>query len=251
MKKTIITTSWDDGNKLDLKVLDLLDKYGLRGTFYIPKSHQSKTLSDPEINVVCRRQEVGAHTLNHVNLSAVDLTTAREEIRGSKDYLEDLTGKDIEMFCYPFGHFNNEVRQEVKAAGFLGARTTKEFDIRYPDDFFSFNTSLHIYPFPFRKRDESHYHLSKFLFQPLQKKYSGIRALGLPLRSWLSWDNLSRSVFDHALEINGLYHIWGHSWEIERYGLWDKLESHFKYISRRDDCLYLTNGEALKFNPQL
>ena len=35
--KTLITTSWDDGNKLDIKVAELLDKYGMKGTFYIAK----------------------------------------------------------------------------------------------------------------------------------------------------------------------------------------------------------------------
>ncbi len=33
---TFITTSWDDGHPLDFRVAELLSKYGLRGTFYIP-----------------------------------------------------------------------------------------------------------------------------------------------------------------------------------------------------------------------
>ena len=35
MKKTIVTTSWDDGHKLDLKLAALLKKYNIKGTFYI------------------------------------------------------------------------------------------------------------------------------------------------------------------------------------------------------------------------
>ena len=33
---TCITTSWDDGHPLDLRVAELLAKYGLQGTFYVP-----------------------------------------------------------------------------------------------------------------------------------------------------------------------------------------------------------------------
>jgi hypothetical protein len=34
-KEIIVTISWDDGQKLDLKFTNLLKKYGLKGTFYI------------------------------------------------------------------------------------------------------------------------------------------------------------------------------------------------------------------------
>ena len=35
----IITTSWDDGHPLDFKLAELLNKYNLKGTFYIPRSN--------------------------------------------------------------------------------------------------------------------------------------------------------------------------------------------------------------------
>ena len=42
MKQTYITTSWDDGHPLDLRVAELLTKYGLHGTFYIPKAARER-----------------------------------------------------------------------------------------------------------------------------------------------------------------------------------------------------------------
>ena len=38
MSKLIVTTSWDDGSRLDLKLAELLEKYGISGTFYVPKT---------------------------------------------------------------------------------------------------------------------------------------------------------------------------------------------------------------------
>ena len=44
MKQTYITTSWDDGHQLDLRVAELLTKYRLHGTFYIPKATENGTM---------------------------------------------------------------------------------------------------------------------------------------------------------------------------------------------------------------
>ena len=43
MKKIVVTTSWDDGHILDLKLSNLLTKYNIKGTFYLsPKDREIK-----------------------------------------------------------------------------------------------------------------------------------------------------------------------------------------------------------------
>jgi peptidoglycan/xylan/chitin deacetylase (PgdA/CDA1 family) len=68
--------------------------------------------------------EIGAHTVNHV-----DLTTAggglSYEVAGSKTALEALVGHPVLDFCYPSGRFNAQVIQAVQAAGFESATTTQ------------------------------------------------------------------------------------------------------------------------------
>jgi hypothetical protein len=44
-----LTTSWDDGHPLDFRVADLLSKYGLTGTFYIPRQCQTPTMSEEQV----------------------------------------------------------------------------------------------------------------------------------------------------------------------------------------------------------
>src|SRR3989339_1716985 len=168
MTKLIVTTSWDDSCGENLKMVSLLEKYGLKGTFYL--SNDKDRHSEEEVKNIAVRHEVGAHTLGHVDLAQIGLAEARKEIVSSKAWLERVIGKKVEMFAYPYGRYSAETKELVRQAGFLGARTTTEFCLGKPKDFFEMGTTLHLYPFPLRKRDKSHYHLSRFLFQPLARK---------------------------------------------------------------------------------
>ncbi len=62
--------------------------------------------------------EFGAHTMNHVDLTQVGVEEAWKEITGSKKYLQDLLGKDVKTFAYPYGKVNEAVKELVRKAGF-------------------------------------------------------------------------------------------------------------------------------------
>ncbi len=248
MKEIIVTTSWDDGAAEDTKLLGLLNKYELKGTFYIPESidyeiEEGKKIirmSDDEVRHLAESQEVGAHSLSHIYFDKLNGEDVKAEISGSKGYLEDLIGKDIKMFCYPGGVFTDDDKYEVKSAGFLGARTVDLFKFEV-DDFFRMPTSINCYPFPFR------YDSLHAFFQPLLKYKTQILKLKLPLKSFLSWKNLTKSMFRHTTLGGGVFHLWGHSWEIEKNNMWKELEEVFKYISNRENVKYMTNSEVLEF----
>ncbi len=241
-----VTTSWDDGHVLDLKVAELLEKYKLRGTFYISRNHPQKksNLADSEIAAFSKRQEIGAHTINHPDLLKIPLAEAEQEIRESKKWLENILNAKIEMFCYPFGSYNEKITELVRQAGFKGARTTREFSIGAPDNFYEMDATLHVYPFPFRKTDAGHYYWGRLL-QPYLQNREGIRKLHIPLFRLRNWESLSRAIFDIAIKNGTIFHLLGHSWEVEKYQMWRELENFFAYISGRENCLYLTNGEIM------
>jgi peptidoglycan/xylan/chitin deacetylase (PgdA/CDA1 family) len=69
--------------------------------------------------------EIGSHTLTHPRLSRLTLRDAKEEITASKKRLEDLLGRPIAHFCYPYGDWNEPVRDLVVEAGYLTACTTR------------------------------------------------------------------------------------------------------------------------------
>src|SRR5438552_7818919 len=92
-----ITTSWDDGHPLDLRVAELLAKYGLRGTFYVPRTAQTETMTAAQLRELSGVFEVGGHTLGHVDLTTATEQQAWQEIADSRSWLEDSTGQPCSM----------------------------------------------------------------------------------------------------------------------------------------------------------
>ena len=147
MPVKIVTTSWDDGHPLDLKLSDLLIKYKLSGTFYVPlkNSEERDVLSESSMRELSAKFEVGAHTYNHRDLTRLTKVEAREEIITSKHALENIVQKNIDMFCFPRGHFNAPLINVVKSCGFRGARTNTNFIIQSSDAHFLMPVTLQVY----------------------------------------------------------------------------------------------------------
>lgn len=227
----LVTTSWDDGHILDLKMADLLARYGLTGTFYVsPKCREfpgRKLLTDKQVRHLSKNFEIGAHTMTHPRLTKVGLPIATKEIVKSKDYLERLLGKKVLSFCYPGGMFNKKHQKIVEAAGFKYARTVKRFKLHKPKDPFAAGTTVHAYK---HYQDIPHI-LIIAKFNPT-----------LFWKLFTNWDQLAITLFDSVPD-GGVYHLWGHSWEIDNNGDWARLENVFKHVSRQTNVLYVTNGQ--------
>jgi peptidoglycan/xylan/chitin deacetylase (PgdA/CDA1 family) len=68
--------------------------------------------------------EIGAHSLNHPDLTTLPLDEARREIVDSKKILEDMFGRPVRHFCYPYGAQNETIRALVQEAGYETATST-------------------------------------------------------------------------------------------------------------------------------
>jgi len=123
--KLVVTTSWDDGHPLDLRLAELLLKHNLPATFYVPLRTERPTMSPAQIRELSANFEIGGHTLTHCDLNRVSLTVARTEIAGCKADLEQITGRPCLSFCFPRGHFRHQHLAEVRQAGFTLARTVE------------------------------------------------------------------------------------------------------------------------------
>lgn len=69
--------------------------------------------------------DIGSHTLSHPFLSKLPAEHAKEEIASSRRKLEDLFGRPVDHFCYPYGDYNERVRDLVQEAGYKTACTTE------------------------------------------------------------------------------------------------------------------------------
>ena len=224
----IVTTSWDDGHQLDLKLARLLQKYDVKGTFYISPFYLKNRLTEAEIKELSKCHELGAHTLTHVDLTSVPINRAEKEVGGSKLYLEKVLGHEINMFCYPKGKYNQRIKEIVKKSGFLGARTCNVGSFEFPMDPFEWQITL-----------------AASNGSPLMTLRIWIKSK-ISINALLDWEIRAKLLFDSFLVKGGIYHLWGHSWEIEDHDDWNKLERVLEYISERNGVQYKTNGEIMQ-----
>ena len=223
-------TSWDDGYSLDLRVADLLDRYGHTGTFYVcPKDqHGAHMLSKEQILSLSKRHRIGAHSMTHPKLTEIPADEAKQEISGSKLWVEDITGKSCSAFCYPYGAVNDAVKNAVKIAGFTEARTTKDLAFSAEDPFLQ-PVTLQISPFPVRMRFHPPWKVLDPL-GPLRSRYRKLRAIGTPHSAMTSWLSLAKYLYDYGSRNNlPFFHLYGHSREVEKYDMWEYLEEFLRF----------------------
>ena len=235
----IVTTSWDDGSPFALGVAALLAERKLSGTFYVPvKGHdRPRRMGREEMRLLDRQGfEIGAHGVSHPNLAQCEPQRLASEVEVSKKRLEDDLGKEVVMFAYPRGRYNNHVIAAVKQAGFAGARTTAMLACELTFDPFRMPTSLHAFP-----------HLRRDYMRNLARVLGWRRTwvYVTHLRCASNWTILAKFLFDSVLRDGGIWHIYGHSWEIEESNLWADLREVLDYISNRPGVLYLPNSAVV------
>ncbi len=230
----LITTSWDDGHPLDFKLAALLHKYNLQGTFYIPKYNaEHQVMSAQQVAELAKGFEIGGHTIHHIRLHTTDVHTLQNEIDGSYQWLCDVLGYPPQSFCFPGGVFHAKAIEVVSAAGYKIARTTELLSTETITEKKLMPTTLQVYehsPFTYAK------HLIK------RRRWTNLLQW---LRSYSLYrlPALAESYLNQIEKNGGCFHLWGHSWEIEEFDLWNKLEELFRIISDRDDFIYIDNKE--------
>ena len=238
MKRVIVTTSWDDGHILDIRLAALLKKYGIKGTFYVSphdrEFHGSRLLKDQQVKDISAYHEIGAHTMTHPRLTHVDDQKAYQEALDSKLHLEAIIKKPVVSFCYPGGNYAKRHVPLMKKAGFLYARTTKRFSRTYDRDLLQAKTTVNTY---------NHY-------QDILKVARLARFNPLKTYRYFHWEELAKAQFEKVLREGGVFHLWGHSWEVEGHKDWAKLEAVLQYISKRQGVEYLTNGQLAAKTPK-
>jgi peptidoglycan/xylan/chitin deacetylase (PgdA/CDA1 family) len=138
--------TFDDGCLDNYEVaLPVLERLGIKATFFVVTGLVGKALrtSAGEVPSMSKENirelaalghEVGSHTVSHVKLTQVPIETARAEMQGSKQFLEDLLGSQVVSFAYPKGAYNDAVKEEAARLGFRYAVTIREGLVpRQPD----------------------------------------------------------------------------------------------------------------------
>ncbi len=86
--------------------------------------------------------DVGSHTQTHANLKELSSDAARQQITQSKDELQQMVGTEVRHFCYPYGWFNPEHEEMVRAAGYITATSTRRGRVQVGENPYSLNRIL-------------------------------------------------------------------------------------------------------------
>ena len=231
MKKTYkkaVTFSYDDGVIYDERLIEIFDKYGLKGTFNLTRIDKDEStgwvtqrgLLVRGYNLLNQRNvriydghEVAGHTSHHCWLNKIDDKTLEEEILGNREELERVFGRKVNGIAYPFNTYDERAVTILRENGFLYAREGREthsFDLQ--EDLLRFRPTCH-------HNDPALFQLAE---QFINSKYDELK----------------------------IFYIWGHSYEFEDDGNWDRIEEFCRFISGKDDIFYGTNSEVFQLQKE-
>ncbi len=226
-KSKVFTLSYDDGVVQDRRLVQLFDQYGVKCTFNLGYGVLGYKVTEPpipgmkfvdiskvetcEVKELYANHEVGGHSLYHSDLTALGSSYAMYEILEDKVQLERLTGYPLKMFAYPFGLFNDNVKEYLRIAGYKGARTvrsTYSFDL--PSDPMQLDPTCH--------------HKDGRLME-LAARFVEMRAFK-----------------------PSMFYVWGHGYEFDADDNWQVIEDLVRFMSvHGDDVWFATNGEILSY----
>jgi hypothetical protein len=133
------------------------------------------------------------------------------------------------MFCYPFGRFDAEAKELVAQAGFKGARTTQQFVIAPPTDRFAIATTLHVYRVLLRRDNARDF--GAYLFKSYAGPSPWHACFDITVSMLRGWSHCAELLFQRsAPDAGAVFHLWGHSWEIQSSGMWGQLDGFLKLI---------------------
>ena len=226
-KSKALTLSYDDGVVQDRRLVALMNRHKVKGTFNIGSGilgvkdtadfgkapvDVSKVEAD-EVKFLYAGHEVAGHGLYHSSLVDVGTPAAMYEIIEDKRRLEELVEGCVRGFAYPFGAYNKNAKALLRLAGYEYARvvpSTGTFEL--PTDFLEWKATCH-------HKDENLMELANSFCKD-----------NTPFRR------------------PQLFYLWGHSYEFDFDDTWNVIEEFLEHVSRYSDLIWFaTNIEICDY----
>ena len=224
-KNKALTLSYDDGIIHDRKLVQMMNEYGIRGTFNLNSGIFSfeetvekngeetdfSRIAAQEVKTLFEGHEVASHTVTHPSLTELPVGMIADEVLKDREALEGLTKDVIRGFAYPYGTYSKTVEEVLKACGIEYARTvvsTRGFGI--PEDFLEWHPTCH--------------HDDAKLME------------------------LAKDFCENDGNNARLFYLWGHSFELAQNDNWHVMEGFFQYIAPYKDKIWMaTNIEIMDY----
>lgn len=102
--------------ELGIKATIFLMTVGVDEGYYL-SSHQINEMIDYGI-------DIQSHTVNHVHLNELTYDEQLSELKTSKEFIENITHREVISLAYPYGDYNNDTIRAAKEAGYTLCFTT-------------------------------------------------------------------------------------------------------------------------------
>lgn len=223
-KKKAVTFSFDDGVSQDIRLIELLDKYGLKCTFNLNSGFlgldgtldrnghtvRHDKIARDKIKDVYKNHEIAVHTVMHPFLPSLNEQEIINQVENDRLALGEICGYEVISMAYPCGGENNDDRVAEIIKSNTGVRFARGLESTYSFD------------------------LQDNLLRFKPTVYYIEDCLDTVVDQFLSLDR----------DEPALLYIWGHSYEMDaEYISWEKFEEVLKRLSGHDDIFYGTNRE--------
>lgn len=221
-KPKAFNISYDDGVLQDVRFVQMLNRYGLKGTFNLNSGlmktgfswvHENgMTVTRLGEDVVCtlyEGHEVASHTCTHPYMESLSEAEILGQMAADRYFLEKLLGREVKGFAVPFCYYSPLIAQCAREVGFEYARISEETNgFSLPED-----------PYWWRG--------GKF-----------------------HWDEDLEDYVERFLKTDeelALCQIVGHSYDLDVADMWDRMENLLCRVAQQEDVLPMTNLELARY----
>ncbi len=214
-KPKCLTMSYDDGTVHDYRLVEIFNRYGIRGSFHLNSSffemRRDTTVKAEDVAKLYEGHEISAHTYTHPTLTELPEQIIRDEILIDRKNLEELSGYIVRGMSYPNGYYDNRIADILSHCGIKYARTINSVaNFSLPENFMMWHPTTH--------------HNADII--GLFDKFMALAKFEVQ---------------------NQLMYIWGHSYEFNDNNNWEHIEEFCKYAGGRDNVWYATNIEIYDY----
>ena len=221
-KKKAFNITYDDGVLQDVRFVQLLDRYGIKGTFNLNSqlmyeefewTHENgmtvKRLPPHTARELYIGHEVASHTLTHPYMHDMAEDEIMHQLGQDKYNLEQLFGRKVAGFAVPFSFYSDVIAQCAEKCGFEYARCSEE----------------------------------RYCYTPPENCYWwAAGAFHLNLKMW----DFAEKFFETDEEL-ALCQIVGHSYDLDAENMWEDMEKLLKRVSEDAETVSMTNIEIVRY----
>lgn len=220
-KYKAITMSYDDGREADRRLIEILNKNGIKGTFHLNSGITEKyepLINDKfgeriqlkEIKKLYEGHEVSAHTSTHPTIERCPITQVVTQVIEDRKELENIVKYPVRGLSYPNGSYSEEIKKMLPHVGIEYSRVVgNSHNFELPKDLYEWKATCH-----------HNQNLNE----------NAERFLSLNKKQYLY-----------------LFYVWGHSYEFDIDNNWNLIENFCEKIGKKQDIWYATNIEIVDY----